>query len=390
MNLRAGFVFLLASLLLAGCATDSPANNAGDDAGDTSRPGPTTPDAGLGDTERPDTPRPDASPSNDVRPSDITQPEDANAQPDATSQPDAAGQPDGTDTRDAAPQPDASDDSGTPQGQPGDTCETAFDATAGGRWEERDTRNAKDDYHVPNNAPNCPTGGNSTGRDEVYRVSPAYNTTYKIVVTPLEANFNPFIYVREDCSQDACIDGTKLSGPGQPESLTIDVPAGATYYIIVDGELVTSGRYNIDITMEASDAPEPSGDTCDEAIDATHGGVWNDRDTRNATGQYDAPKDAPNCPSGDGSGPEEVFRVSPTQATTYKVVMTPLSTSLQPLLYTRTDCTEDACVGGTVFTDQDGAASTTFTAQAGQTVYIFADGRFASSGPYTLEVILTN
>ncbi len=154
----------------------------------------------------------------------------------------------GPDTGTDAGTPDATSADAATSASAGDTCAEALDATAGGTWDNQSTTDATDDYSASLSADNCPNGSIS-GKDEVWAVSPTTTTTYQVRVTPADATFDPFIYVRSDCSASACIDGTVLNGPGQAEQLTFDAPGGQTSYIIVDGELGTEGDYSISITM---------------------------------------------------------------------------------------------------------------------------------------------
>lgn len=129
----------------------------------------------------------------------------------------------------------------------GDTCESAIDVTPGGTWADQDTSVWTDDYNSPIGATNCPSG-RVTGKDLVYSVNPTVETSYTVTVTPTSRSFDPMIYVRADCAQDACVTGTVLNGPGTPESVTFTVGAGATNFIIVDGEVVSSGSYTLEVT----------------------------------------------------------------------------------------------------------------------------------------------
>jgi hypothetical protein len=130
-----------------------------------------------------------------------------------------------------------------------DTCATAIDATAGGTWGNQSTSDATDDYDSPVTASNCPSGAVS-GKDEVYSLSPAATTTYEVTVTPVGSTFDPFLYVRTDCSQDACLAGTVFNGPGQSETVTFDVQGGQTAFVIVDGELGTEGDYALTVAIQ--------------------------------------------------------------------------------------------------------------------------------------------
>ena len=126
----------------------------------------------------------------------------------------------------------------------GDTCAMAPDVTAGGVFTgTTDTSGVVDDYGP--SAGTCPAGGSASGRDVAYALSPATTTSYTVTVTPLNATFDPLLYAQLACGTNTCLAGTTLNGPGQPESITFSVPGGQTAYVIVDGELVSKGPFEI-------------------------------------------------------------------------------------------------------------------------------------------------
>ena len=128
----------------------------------------------------------------------------------------------------------------------GDTCAMAPDVTAGGVFTgTTDTTGVVDDYGP--SAGTCPTGGSASGRDVAYALSPATTTSYTVTVTPLNSTFDPLLYAQLACGTNTCLAGTTLNGPGQPESITFSVTGGQTAYVIVDGELVSKGPFEISI-----------------------------------------------------------------------------------------------------------------------------------------------
>lgn len=129
----------------------------------------------------------------------------------------------------------------------GETCAMALDVTAGGTWDNQSTLRANDDYDSGLGNDGCPVG-RITGKDLVYSVTPTLLTRYKVTVTPA-AGYNPMIYVKQDCAADACVDGTVLNGPGQPESLSFEALPNQTYYIIVDGQFGAVGDSDGDFTL---------------------------------------------------------------------------------------------------------------------------------------------
>ncbi len=128
----------------------------------------------------------------------------------------------------------------------GDTCALATDVTAGGVFTgTTDATGIVDDYGP--SVGTCPAGGNASGRDVVYALSPATTTSYTVTVRPLNSTFDPLLYAQLACGTNTCLAGTTLNGPGQPESITFSAPGGQTVYVIVDGELVSKGPFEISI-----------------------------------------------------------------------------------------------------------------------------------------------
>ncbi len=128
----------------------------------------------------------------------------------------------------------------------GDTCTDAADVTAGGTF--AGTTATQSDALAPSGN-GCPTGGAASGKDAVYFVEPAAQTTYKVTVVP-EASFDPMLYVISACAPvNGCLAGTVLNGKGVQESVTFTAPASQRQNIVVDGELFSSGSYTITVEI---------------------------------------------------------------------------------------------------------------------------------------------
>jgi hypothetical protein len=233
---------LCVALACAGCPTDQPVTNdgTGDDAGgdiDMS----TMRDTGVGGDLGPSDAGTDAGPTDmgggDLGVADMGADQGA---PDA-----------GPDDMGVDMSADVGVDMNVDMGQPlpGDICATALDVTAGIVLDSETTIGYTDDYEATLDDTGCPNGQFS-GPDRVYVVNPATQTTYTVTVEP-QGNFNPMIYVREDCAQTECLAGTIFGSAGQNESLDFDAPAGQDTFIIVDGELLgdDSGDYRLTVTM---------------------------------------------------------------------------------------------------------------------------------------------
>lgn len=134
-----------------------------------------------------------------------------------------------------------------------DTCDAAPDVSAGGLF-SGSTFSATDDYSI--SGANCPTGGAASGRDVAYAFTPPTTRTYRVVVTPIDrvlpdgglVRFNPMLYVQSMCGVPGCIAGTRLNGTGMPESLTFQVAANQTVYLVIDGENVSRGDFELEVS----------------------------------------------------------------------------------------------------------------------------------------------
>ncbi len=122
----------------------------------------------------------------------------------------------------------------------------APDVTAGGTF-LGSTLSATDDYGP--SVGTCPAGGTGSGRDVAYLVAPSVARAYTVKVTPKSAGFDPMLYAQVMCATNVCLGGTVLNGVNQPETFTFNVGAGQTAYVIVDGESVTKGDFELLVTF---------------------------------------------------------------------------------------------------------------------------------------------
>lgn len=134
----------------------------------------------------------------------------------------------------------------------GDTCATAIEVTDGGTWKDESTEMMTDVYD-PSMDANC-LGTDFSDNDRIYVVAPDETTTYEVRVEPRSDDLDAMIYVREDCDDQECIAGTRLNGAGEPEQVTFDAEGSEETFIIVDGEIGTSGDFDLEVTIiEESD-----------------------------------------------------------------------------------------------------------------------------------------
>jgi hypothetical protein len=231
---RIVFALILCSLVaLGGCKDEDSGNNGGEDAASD------VVEADAAEDAAEDTAEDSAQDASDDTTDDVAE---------DTAEDTVQDTEDGGDTADTADSQDTSEDTtDTSSANDGDTCEVAIDVTAGGTFADQTTVGFSNDYDASATADNCPAGS-ASGADIVYVVSPSAETTYTFTVEPQGSTYDPFIYLKSDCSADACLDGTVLNGPGVQESLEYTVAGGETVYVIVDGELVTEGAFDLTVS----------------------------------------------------------------------------------------------------------------------------------------------
>ncbi len=106
-------------------------------------------------------------------------------------------------------------------------------------------------------AGDCP--GISGGRggsapDQVHVYAPSADGNYRITV---ESNFDPVLYVVTDCDDisNTCLGASDAAAVGLDEVLELELMAGTSYFIVVDGWSTSSGDYTL-IVEEMEDEEE--------------------------------------------------------------------------------------------------------------------------------------
>ncbi|MEM9072098.1 MAG: hypothetical protein AAGE52_26565, partial [Myxococcota bacterium] len=91
-------------------------------------------------------------------------------------------------------------------------------------------------------------GGFATGDDVVFAFTAGDAGTYRITVMP-SPEWNPMVYVLDDCSGETCSDGTNFGSIGDPETLDIELAAVETATIVVDTALtdIFGGAFTIEV-----------------------------------------------------------------------------------------------------------------------------------------------
>ena len=310
----------------------------------------------------------------------------------------------------------------------GDTCASAHPVNSMPFSFQGSTVDATDQYSYT--AGQCPpeTGGWGSGsKDEVFTFTPAVNATFEII---LDAGFDSNLYVITDCSDagGSCVAGDEDPGTAAAEELILDLTAGVTYYIIVDGYSGASQQGVYTLTIEdvtcVPDTCADLGNTC---------GTWDDGcggtlecgtcapgeecfsgeclmigdtcanpivvdaipyaatgDTTGATPDYGY--SAGMCPPETGgwgaTAPDLVYELTPEYTNDYAITLT--GTAFDSNLYVVSDCgdIDNNCLAG----DEDACSNctedVTVALTAGETYYVIVDGYAGATndGPYALTI----
>jgi hypothetical protein len=161
----------------------------------------------------------------------------------------------------------------------GDNCSSAINVPGVPYTDYGNTSGLTDDFQ--------PTCGYANGApDVVYTLTPLYTGSYTISLCG--SSFDTELYVRTggacpgttvlSCNDDAC---------GLQSSLVLNLTAGTTYYIIVDGYNANAGAYVLNITddcseacqagdlLEAAETPSPTFGATDPDGGCNNTGDWN-------------------------------------------------------------------------------------------------------------------
>ena len=265
-----------------------------------------------------------------------------------------------------------------------DTCGTATVVGALPWNTSGDTTFATSDYSFSSGT--CPGKSGSAGsgaRDVAYSFTPSTTGKYHIGLS--NQSFDSTLYLVTDCADEdnTCLGANDTSSS---ENLLVDLTAGTTYYIIVDG--YDSYEYgSFDLVVET--VTPPANDTCAGATVVTSVPYTDAGATTFASGDYGYSSNS--CPgntskAGNGSG-DVVYAFTPSTTGSYTVSVS----GFDATLYIATDCgnIDSTCVAGV---DDCGTSCTetiTTSLTAGTTYYIFVDGWSNTSnttGSYTLDI----
>ncbi len=314
---------------------------------------------------------------------------------------------------------------------PGNTCTNAIAVPSTPYSDAGDTSlSATNDYDTTNGGCAGISGiEGETSADIVYAFTPAATATYTITYTP---TFDGALYVATDCADIAntCLAGSEVRSQNAPwdEVLSLDLTAGTTYYIFVDGGINQggqgpSGPYTLDISAPCT--PSCSGLKCGdngcggscgtcqlgEYCDGSQqcspapGNQCTSAHTVNVTpytssGDTSLMTDDYSALTGYCAGPgstwdngvlsgDEVYVFTPSTSTTYDITVDPAQ-NFDAAFYLVTDCADIAntCVELVDQAGPGGPETMNIALTAGTAYYIVVDG-FGDQqreGAYTIDI----
>lgn len=274
----------------------------------------------------------------------------------------------------------------------GDTCEDALQVNSLPYCDTRNTNDYNDDYFPECNSFACGE------RDVVYEFSPTADAFLGISVSSTE--FQPHVEIWEsgtDCSGSYLLGCATVHANNNSCITGVDVYAGFTYYIYVDGhECGGNGEYTLNIYQGGGCSYVPcsgggAGETCGDAIAITALPYSYSGTTLGMNNDYNF------CSYEDGA-PDIVFSYTPS-TTHLADIVTCGNTQFESSIYIFRDGIEFAIFGEcgiqSCYTFFGGfwqnAAMYCFEFEVGHDYCIVLDGVWSySNGPFMLEIYETN
>ena len=229
--------------------------------------------------------------------------------------------------------------------------------------------------------------GVSSGPDQIFRFETPSAGSYVVGVAPLEAAYDPLLWVAESCDAlDQCLAGRDTGGPGRPEARVVNIPRAGSWYVAVDGYGEAGGAFSMGVT------PLSAGETCAQAIPLSVPGRFVGTTESPRTDDVSGSLCPPNRLT---TGVDQVFRLDLPAGGLLRAVVTPGQPldprrALKPVLYLVTDCADvdGTCVGGAG--DQPAGAPEILEAEVTPgTYFLVVDHEGALGGAFFLEVGLT-
>ncbi|MFT7624909.1 MAG: hypothetical protein ACI9WU_004100, partial [Myxococcota bacterium] len=293
---------------------------------------------------------------------------------------------------------------------PGDVCAAALPVVSLPFVGSLDTTGFANGYTSPSSCPGISSSQGGAAPDVVYVYTAPTSGQLNVV---LEPSFDAVLTIATDCSdlQNTCLGSS--DGVGD-ETLDLDVQAGVTYFVIIDGysasadgtftlsmdeaHEATCGNQADDDLDGLTDCDDPDcadslicsggGDTCElpVEVDPTALPFVSAGDTSEFSGNYGVSSACPGISGSMGGGsPEVVYAITPTANGALHALLEP---SFDALLAVVTDCadTGSTCIAAS---DNVGDEEVSWAVEAGVTYFIMVDGYsdFSSlKGPFTLTI----
>jgi hypothetical protein len=98
--------------------------------------------------------------------------------------------------------------------------------------------------------PGVPGAAGAAANDVAYSFTPTTSATYRLTLSG--TNFDSALYVTTDCANvdGTCVGAVDNACSGCAESVSVNLTAGTTYYIVVDGSSNGKGTYNLGIKKQ--------------------------------------------------------------------------------------------------------------------------------------------
>ena len=225
-------------------------------------------------------------------------------------------------------------------------------------------------------------GGGASAPDMTYRWTAPAAGTYRIDTSG--SAFDTVLYVRSGSCGGAELACNDDSGGTLQSQVTLNLTAGQTSLIIVDGYANSSGNYSLHITRSATPTPTvrtpiPTSVPC---AAATLGSTFPVSVSGTTAGRMNSMNGA-SC-GGGGNAPDVTYQWTARAAGTYTIDT--IGSSYDTVLYVR-----NATCGGTQLAcDDDSGGNLTsrvsVTLSAGQTIVVVVDGFGSASGNYNLHI----
>ncbi len=317
---------------------------------------------------------------------------------------------------------DAQDACAVPTG--GDTCADALEVTALPFTDDGDSSVYANDYEFGDGeCPGVSYGKGGGSMDAVYTFTPTVSGGYNVDLT---STFDAALYIVTDCAdiENTCVQAEESAFSGGTENMVVQLDAGVTYFIVVDGYSGSSdksGPYTltVDLCVPSCTAADGTAINCGDDQCGSVCGTCAETEICNTSGQCESANDGDNCGNpfvvdslpysydgdtsnfsnalsyGDGectgetygegeSANDNVFMYEAMSDTSLTVTLSP-DTGMDSALYVVTDCDNvgTSCIGAD---EGIGSEEVKFSAVSGTTYYIVVDGYGSNSGSYNLSV----